>query len=147
MLKTQNSSRTGDYSIYCLSHLKSNPQIKDRSNGPWRLRGDWLRLNTAADQKKGIHHDVRITSAEQSPPKFSRASETQATDPRDACHRSADSHTYDKAAKKWDHFDVHAALAELSDDDEMVRTCILKRVNDMLHSSGRMLAKASSRHA
>lgn len=29
----------------------------------------------------------------------------------------ADLHTYDKAAKKWDNFDVEAALAELSDDD------------------------------
>ena len=90
---------------------------------------------------------MRITSAEQSPPEISRASETQAASPREVCHRSADSHTYDKAAKKWDHFDVHAALAELSDDDEMVSTYILKPVNDMVHSNGRMVAKASCRHA
>ena len=28
-----------------------------------------------------------------------------------------DSHTYDKAAQKWNNFDVEGALAEVSDDD------------------------------
>lgn len=31
---------------------------------------------------------------------------------------TAASHTYDRAAKKWDSFDVEAALAQLSDDDQ-----------------------------
>jgi tRNA-binding EMAP/Myf-like protein len=33
---------------------------------------------------------------------------------------AADSHTYDKAARKWERFDVEAALAELSDEDVQV---------------------------
>ena len=37
-------------------------------------------------------------------------------------HVKADLHTYDKAAHKWDNFDVEAALAELSDDDTQAST-------------------------
>ena len=45
---------------------------------------------------------------------------------KDSCHVTpesgitADLHTYDKAAKKWEKFDVEAALAELSDEEAQV---------------------------
>lgn len=44
----------------------------------------------------------------------------------DSCHVTpksgiaADLHTYDKAANKWEKFDVEAALAELSDEEAQV---------------------------
>ena len=38
------------------------------------------------------------------------------------CDLTSDSHTYNKAAKKWNHFDIiDSALAELSDDETQVR--------------------------
>ena len=37
------------------------------------------------------------------------------------CDRRSDSHTYDKAAQNWNHFDIDAALAEPSDDETQVR--------------------------
>ena len=37
------------------------------------------------------------------------------------CDRRSDSHTYDKSAQKWNHFDIDSALAELSDDETQVR--------------------------
>ena len=35
---------------------------------------------------------------------------------------TADSHTYDKAAQKWDKFDVETALAEISNDETQAST-------------------------
>jgi hypothetical protein len=43
---------------------------------------------------------------------------------------AADLHTYDKAANKWEKFDVEAALAELSDEEAQVSGDVVKRVHD-----------------
>ena len=60
---------------------------------------------------------------------------------KNGCHlsggvrdKTAGSHTYDKAAQKWNHYDADAALAELSDDEGQVRLAasLIPRLSELL---------------
>lgn len=58
------------------------------------------------------------SSRENSPPADAKHMQNGHPHPTSEKQSSAASHTFDRAAKKWDSFDVEAALAQLADDDD-----------------------------